>query len=56
MDYAREINPNFFILGELFTSSETLNHLFINKLGINTLVLGKSTIVFFVPLSNTRFL
>jgi len=39
MDYAREINPNFFILGELFTNSETLNHLFINKLGINTLVL-----------------
>jgi hypothetical protein len=41
MDYARELNPNFYILGELFTNSETLDHIFINKLGINALVLGK---------------
>ncbi|CAF0767665.1 unnamed protein product [Adineta steineri] len=38
MDYARELNPNFYILGELFTSSETLDNTFINKLGINALV------------------
>ena len=42
MDYARELNPNFYILGELFTSSETLDNTFINKLGINALVRGKS--------------
>ena len=41
MDYAREINPNFYILGELFTNSETLDNAFINQLGINALVRGK---------------
>ncbi|UJR29920.1 hypothetical protein I4U23_017468 [Adineta vaga] len=38
MDYARELNPQFYILGELFTNSETLDNTFINKLGINALV------------------
>lgn len=38
MDYARQLNPQFYILGELFTSSETLDNAFINKLGINALV------------------
>jgi hypothetical protein len=41
MDYARELNPNFYILGELFTNSEALDITFINKLGINALVRGK---------------
>jgi hypothetical protein len=41
MDYARELNPNFYILGELFTNSETLDNVFINKLGINALVRGR---------------
>ena len=44
MDYAREINPNFYILGELFTNSETLDNAFINQLGINALVRGKESI------------
>jgi hypothetical protein len=41
MDYAREINPNFYILGELFTNNETIDHKFINELGINALVRGE---------------
>jgi hypothetical protein len=41
MDYARELNPNFYIMGELFTNSATLDHAFINKLGINALVRGE---------------
>lgn len=41
MDYARTLNPNFYILGELFTNNEALDHTFINKLGINALVRGE---------------
>ncbi|CAF1156119.1 unnamed protein product, partial [Didymodactylos carnosus] len=38
MDYAREINPNFYILAELFTGNEDTDKIFVNKLGINSLV------------------
>lgn len=41
MDYARQINPNFYIMGELFTPSNAIDNVFINQLGINALVRGK---------------
>ncbi len=41
MDYARELNPNFYILSELFTNSEVIDATFVHKLGINALVRGE---------------
>ncbi|CAF1200337.1 unnamed protein product [Rotaria sordida] len=38
MDYAREINPNFYINAELFTGNMSLDMQFINQIGINSLV------------------
>ncbi|CAM4839817.1 unnamed protein product [Rotaria magnacalcarata] len=38
MDYAREINPNFYINAELFTGSQSIDIHFINQIGINSLV------------------
>ena len=38
MDYAREINPNFYINAELFTGNIKTDTHFINQIGINSLV------------------
>ncbi|CAF1026829.1 unnamed protein product [Didymodactylos carnosus] len=38
MDYARKINPNFYVVGELFTGDENIDTIFVNQLGINSLV------------------
>ncbi|CAF1464414.1 unnamed protein product [Adineta steineri] len=38
MDYAREINPNFYINAELFTGNIKTDTHFINEIGINSLV------------------
>ena len=38
MDYAREINPNFYINAELFTGNIRTDTHFINQIGINSLV------------------
>jgi len=38
MDYAREINPNFYINAELFTKNLQTDLKFINQIGINSLV------------------
>ncbi len=42
MDYARQINPNFYINAELFTGNSRTDMLFINHIGINSLVRGFS--------------
>ena len=41
MDYAREINPNFYINAELFTGNIQTDIHFINQIGINSLVRGE---------------
>jgi hypothetical protein len=38
MDYAREINPNFYINAELFTGNIKTDIYFINQIGIHALV------------------
>ena len=38
MDHARTVNPNLYIVAELFTGSEDKDTIFVSRLGINSLV------------------